>query len=116
MNSKDLMKLGNETLNETDPSCLHSAELEKLGNEQSETECWMCSAYGNMIHKIDTLDVCQECLVKILTASTCRVCGTSIPEDQAMEAYHDAGFTEGVRLECLVCNIQNDSIPYWTNR
>ena len=37
MNSKQLMKLGNETDNQTDPLCLHSAELEKLGNETVET-------------------------------------------------------------------------------
>jgi len=114
------MKLGNETDNQTDPNCLHSAELEKLGNEQPSIQpdphtplCWMCDAYGKVMRALPDLDCCQECLDQIVESATCHACGNSIPEQEAVRAVFDALQTHNLDIICLDCKPVNDGIPYW---
>lgn len=87
--------------------------------------CWICEDHGESMvlpsyrrirPAVEDLDVCEECLRMILESASCRECGTSIPTEEALAAYRNAGHTHGVSLECLGCNPQEDGTPYWTER
>lgn len=62
---------------------------------------------------VEGMDVCDECYEQILRSATCRVCGYSIPYEDARVAYEDAGQTHQVSLECAGCHPREDGEIYW---